>query len=212
MKITKYGHCCLLIEENGIRILTDPGTYSDQQESTLNIHIILITHEHSDHLHIESLKKVLLNNPQAKIITNTAVGERLKKENINFVIVEDGQSVVEQNILIEGFGTQHALMHSSLIPTSNTGYFIANRLFYPGDALTNPHKPIEILALPVAGPWIKVLEAVDYALELKPKICFPVHDAILKHIGSAHSVPLKVLTDQGIKFQILENNVENLVE
>ncbi|MBI2052837.1 MAG: MBL fold metallo-hydrolase, partial [Candidatus Ryanbacteria bacterium] len=28
MKITKFGHCCLLIKENGVRILTDPGTYS----------------------------------------------------------------------------------------------------------------------------------------------------------------------------------------
>ena len=29
MKITKYGHCCLLIEVENKRVLTDPGAFSD---------------------------------------------------------------------------------------------------------------------------------------------------------------------------------------
>lgn len=56
MKVTKFGHCCLLIEEEGLRILTDPGSYSTRQNDVQNIDVILITHEHPDHLHIESLK------------------------------------------------------------------------------------------------------------------------------------------------------------
>ena len=61
----------------------------------------------------------------------------------------------------------------------NTGYFIANKLFYPGDAFYKPSKPVEVLAVPVAGPWMKVSEGIDYAKEVKPKKCFPVHDGIL---------------------------------
>src|SRR4051812_27786091 len=57
MKIKKLGHCCLVIETKGIRIMTDPGNYSTLQADEKNIDIILITHEHTDHLHIESLKK-----------------------------------------------------------------------------------------------------------------------------------------------------------
>ena len=60
MKITKFGHCCLLIEENGVRILTDPGTYSTQQSEVKNIDFVLITHEHADHFHIDSLKALFL--------------------------------------------------------------------------------------------------------------------------------------------------------
>ena len=40
MKITKFGHCCLLIEENGVRILTDPGTYSTQQSEVKYIDFV----------------------------------------------------------------------------------------------------------------------------------------------------------------------------
>lgn len=208
MKITKFGHCCLLIEENGVRILTDPGSYSTQQSEVKNIDFVLITHEHSDHLHIDSLKALLKNNPKAKIITNKSVGALLEKENIAFSPIEDSQNFDASGVLIEGFGKDHALMHSLIPPSQNTGYFIANKLFYPGDAFTNPEKQVEILALPVAGPWMRLLEAIDYALEAKPKICFPVHEGILKQPGSTHSIPPKVLELKGIKFVALEIDKE----
>ena len=50
MQITKFGQCCLLIEVAGKRILTDPGRFSVSQNDVSNIDIILITHEHADHL------------------------------------------------------------------------------------------------------------------------------------------------------------------
>ena len=208
MKITKFGHCCLLVEENGGKILTDPGIYSEKQNNIKNIDIILITHEHADHFHIDSVKKVVANNPNTKIITNTAVGKLLEKENIKFQILENGNSTVESNVIFEAFGEKHALIYKTLEPVQNTGYFINNKLFYAGDALTNPNRPVEILSLPVAGPWIKVSEAIDYALEIKPKLCFPVHDGILVTYGSAHTAPQSVLTKQNIKFEILELNKE----
>ncbi len=208
MKITKFGHCCLLIEEGGVRILTDPGTYSIQQNETKDVDFILITHEHSDHLHIDSLKRILKNNPQVKIITNKSVGVLLEKENITFNLVEDGQNFDANGIFIEGFGKHHSFMHSSILPIQNTGYFIANKFFYPGDAFTNPKKPIEILALPVAGPWMKLSEAIDYAVELKPKVCFPVHEGILKQPGSTHRIPPQILGQSKIEFTVLEIDKE----
>jgi len=208
MKITKFGHCCLLIEENGVKILTDPGIYSTQQSNVENINFILITHEHSDHVHVDSLKELLKNNPQAKIITNKSVGILLEKDNIIFSVVEAGQNFNTNSILIEGFGKDHALMHTSICPIQNTGYFIANKFFYPGDSFTNPGKQVEILALPVAGPWMRLLEAIDYALVVNPKICFPVHEGILKSPGSTHLIPPKILESKGIKFVVLEIDKE----
>ena len=93
MTITKLGHCCLIIEENGLRILTDPGTYSTSQNEAKNIDLILITHEHPDHYHVDSVKTILANNPQVKIITNTAVAKLLQKENIESAIVEEMETI-----------------------------------------------------------------------------------------------------------------------
>ncbi|OGH90131.1 MAG: hypothetical protein A2537_03615 [Candidatus Magasanikbacteria bacterium RIFOXYD2_FULL_36_9] len=208
MKITKFGHCCLLIEEKGVRVLTDPGTFSTSQDDVKNIDLVLITHEHQDHLYIDSLKKILENNLGVKIITNKSVGVLLEKENIVYEVVEDGQQFTLKDVLIEAFGKEHAVIYSTLPTIENTGYFIANKLFYPGDAFTNPGKPVDILALPVAGPWMKLSEAIDYAKEIKPNRCFPVHEGILKMPGATHKIPPTALESVGIEFIVLEIDKE----
>ena len=73
MKITKIGHCCLLIEVEGSRILTDPGSFTVEDLVTDNIDVILITHEHADHLHIDSVKKIVEVNPKVQIFSNSSV-------------------------------------------------------------------------------------------------------------------------------------------
>ncbi|MDD4989340.1 MAG: MBL fold metallo-hydrolase [Candidatus Pacebacteria bacterium] len=206
MKITKLGHCCLLIEDKNLRILTDPGSYSTLQDSVNNIDLILITHEHQDHFHVPSVKTVLQNNPKARIITNTSVGFLLDKEGIKYEILEDGQSKTEKETLFEGIGTIHAEIYTSFPRVQNTGYFISNRLYYPGDAFHIPPKSPEILALPVAGPWMKISEAIDFALACKPKTAFPVHDGNLKDIGLevTNRVSKMLLAPQKIHFQEME--------
>jgi L-ascorbate metabolism protein UlaG (beta-lactamase superfamily) len=202
MKITKLGHCCLLIETKGKRVLTDPGSYTVETHSKLeNIDYILFTHEHQDHYHIESLKVILEKNPQAIIYTNNSVSELLTKEGVKHTQVNDGDNILLGEISVDGIGEKHAQMHSTIPLSSNLGFFIENKLWYPGDAFTNPNKPVEVLALPVSGPWMKLSEAIDYALLLKPKKAFPVHDGT--RFGSAHVLPAKVLGPEGIEFIVM---------
>lgn len=209
MKITKYGHACLLVEEKGVRILIDPGNYSTGQNEAKNIDIVLITHEHLDHIDPPGLKIILANNPRAKVVTNASVQKLLQKEKIltAFEIVEDGQKFSLGEVTIEGVGRDHAVLHSSIPCIHNTGYFI-NHLFHPGDAFPKPSKPVELLALPVAGPWMRVAEAVDYALELRPKKTFPIHDGMLKFPGGSHRLPALILEPAGIPFVVMEEEKE----
>lgn len=206
MKITKLGHSCLLIDEESTRILIDPGIFAPQANLLKSIDAILITHEHSDHLNIDLLKEILENNPQAKIFTNTDVGALLTKAAIPFNTLEGVQMFDVNEVSVKSFTVNHALLHSSVPPIKNTAYFIANRLFYPGDTLLDPQEPVEILALPVAGPWLRLAEAIDYALALKPKSCFPVHEGILKSPGLTHALPPKILEPVGINFMVLETD------
>jgi L-ascorbate metabolism protein UlaG (beta-lactamase superfamily) len=180
MKITKLGHCCLLIEENGVRIMTDPGSFTiPQQEQEKNIDLILISHEHQDHLHVDSVKKVLISNPQAVIISNSAVYKILEKEGIACQIVEKTMSSNFKNIQIEACDHKHGPIYQDYGQVQNTGYFVNNKFYYPGDCFSDPGKPVEILAVPVAGPWLRIGEAIDYAKQINPKNCFPVHDGMI---------------------------------
>lgn len=105
--------------------------------------------------------------------------------------------------MITGHGKEHAEIHSSIPRSSNTGYFFDEKFFYPGDAFIDPRKPVDILAIPVAGPWCKIGEAVDYALQIKPRTSFPVHDFV--SIPASRIVPGNILPKHGIEFTTLEN-------
>ncbi|OGY37220.1 MAG: hypothetical protein A3E36_01330 [Candidatus Andersenbacteria bacterium RIFCSPHIGHO2_12_FULL_45_11b] len=204
MTITKIGHCCFYVEENDVGILTDPGAWTSEQNNQTGVSIVLITHEHADHFHIDSVKEVLKNNPAAKIITNSAVASLLEKEGITCEIVDDGQRVTIQGIEIAGFGTDHAIIYKTILTVMNTGYLIANKFFLPGDAFVNPNVPVKVLGMPMAGPWMKLSESIDWALALKPNACIPIHDGMLNPRQWIYGTPTKVLEEAGIHFEPLE--------
>lgn len=166
------------------------------------IDVVLITHEHTDHLHIESLRAVLANNPRAQVITNSAVGKLLTEAGIAYTVLEGRDATDVRGVRIEAFDAKHEEIFGEMGQVQNTGYFIADTLFCPGDAFCEPGREVDILALPVAGPWCRVRDAVRYALAVRPKRAFPVHDGMLQpdRIGSAHAAPAKVLAEQGIEF------------
>lgn len=200
MLITKFGHCCLLIEAQGLRIMTDPGAYSTLQNAANGVDYVFITHEHPDHLHLESLKTVLKRSPGAEVVTNRSVGKILDVADISYTLLEHDSAADFRGLKVEGHGEKHAVIYKEYGQVQNTGYLFAEKLFYPGDAFFNPQKRASILALPVSGPWMKVSEAIEYAKALKPRVAFPVHDGMLKFSGPNHALPAQFLPEAGIQF------------
>lgn len=202
MQITKLGHCCLLIDIEGTRILTDPGLFTTSQNTLKDIQIILITHEHGDHLHVGSLKEVLKNNPTAVVVTNSGVGKILDQEKIPYTVLEGHGTTKLLGVTLAAYDARHEEIYKDFGQVQNTGYFINKRLFYPGDAFCQPGVVVDVLALPIAGPWCKMPDALRYALAVKPRIAFPVHDGTVKEevAKGAHGIPMKILGDEGIEF------------
>lgn len=207
MNITKYGHACILVEEAGAKFLFDPGEYA-VIPSLSGIDAVLITHEHGDHLDMDALKRVLSENPDTVLITNEGAGKMLEAEGISATILEDNGKTEVRGVSIARYGHEHALMYEGLPRCVNGGFMIADRLFHPGDSFFVPPVPVEILALPVSGPWMKLGECIDYAKAVNPKVVFPIHDGMLKPecLGSSRHFPTLVLTPLGIEFRDLTDN------
>ena len=204
MRITKFGHNCLLIEEGELRVLTDPGSWNEAPDVE-NLDCVLITHEHGDHLDIDQLKGVLAKNKDARVISHAAVVAILSEAGIACEEIADGEVLTIKNVRIQSVGTKHAYFYGDTPKIQNTGYFIGEKLFVTGDALHDfPDEPVEILALPCGGPWMRMSEAIDYAKKVNPKVVIPVHDAMYIDKYRNNVVPRVIgenLKQAGIEFR-----------
>lgn len=209
MKITKYGHACLLVEEGSAHILIDPGSFSTVP-ALEKVDAILITHEHQDHIDVESLQKIRAAHPEVEIICPEQVGTMLEAEDITYTAITENEKIEIQGVSVESLGHDHAIIYGDSSPCVNTGFFIAEKLFVPGDAIdVVPSMSVEVLALPTSGPWMKLGEAVDYAKKVNPKIVFPIHDALYSEEVRRGMVPMmftRFLVDTGIVYKDMPDN------
>ena len=207
MRITKYGQCCLLIEWEGKRILTDPGRFGTGFEALTELDLIIITHEHADHLHIPVLTQVLSRNPGVPVVCNSAVGKLLAAEGISFTVLEGSSEAIIAGVPLCACDGTHEEIYEDFGQVQNTGYRLGNELYYPGDSFTPPGVPVRVLALPVAGPWCAFPEAIRFAQSVGPAVAFPVHDWLLTEDGVVLTYRLahQALAAHGIVFAELPN-------
>lgn len=206
MTITKFGHCCLLLETKGKRILIDPGRFSEAQNTLTEIDIILITHEHADHYHSDSVEQILKHNPTATVVTNTSVATLLAPLGVEARVLEGRDEAIVADVSLMAYDGPHVEIFEEFGLVQNTGYLVAEEFFFPGDAYTIPNVPVKILALPVAGPWCKLSDALNYCIAVAPKVAIPVHDATLSAVGRevTYGMCARVLPEKGVTFTPLE--------
>jgi len=179
MKITKYNHACLLLEDNGKRLLFDPGvfTFSEnfQAKDIGAVDVIVLTHIHLDHTAPDNLK-ALLNLGQATIVAGPEIASELTKQGLAVQTIAPGSEQEFAGFKIESFPATHGPM--PVPPAENFAYFVNARLLHPGDSFATEGLPQpEILALPTQGPWTRLIDVVEYAKNLKPELALAIHNA-----------------------------------
>lgn len=182
MKVTKYEHACFTIENEGKLLVIDPGGWTTTLGTPENIVGIVITHEHADHFDPAMLAALIAQNPDATIISHGDIITQLDNS-LPRRAVKPGDSMSVGPFRLEFFGGQHATIHPNIPTIANLGVLINEAIYYPGDSFVRPDKTVTALALPVAAPWLKISEAMDFLTDVKPTVTFPTHDAILSDQG-----------------------------
>lgn len=199
MKLTKYDHACFTVQKDNQMIVVDPGDFSLDYLPSNNVVAVIVTHAHSDHYDPEQIAAIIDKNPEAVIIGHEAVISKIEAFKTQAVAVGDKLKIGLFDL--EFFGGTHAIIHRSVPVVPNLGVMINELLYYPGDSLTLPGRPVDTLAIPAGGPWLKIGDAMDFLELVKPRFAFPTHDAVLSDIG-------KELADEWLTSAATQHEIE----
>ncbi|MBD1384095.1 MBL fold metallo-hydrolase [Mucilaginibacter rigui] len=185
MKITKYLHSCLVFEQDGYKLLFDPGKFSFAEgrvtpQMFADVDSIIITHIHPDHLDIENLKKIV-DLSKATVYTNTQVGETIAKEGLTYSLIEQGTYNIGP-FKLDAFPVQHEPLLDNPTPQM-TCFLINDKILHPVDSMETrltEYTGIELLIMVTMAPFANELRIAGFADRVRPKRILPVHDGYAK--------------------------------
>ena len=182
MRLTKFLHSCVLLEDTGGRLLFDPGKFSFVEarvrpEQFTGLTAIVLTHNHPDHLALDALAVILAGNPQAEVLGNSETVATLAANGISCTLLEEGTRSAG-GFSLEALPAPHALILGS-DPPANTAVRVNGTVLNPGDSFSpvlDQFAGTPVLLLPVMAPWMRELEAAAFARRMRPNHVLPVHD------------------------------------
>ncbi|MGW1536257.1 MBL fold metallo-hydrolase [Streptomyces aureus] len=178
MRLTKYGHACVRIEDGDRVLVIDPGTFSET-EALSGADAVLITHEHADHIDVDKLDAARKSVPGLTVHTHPALAAALGR---GTTAVAPGETFTAAGFTVQAVGGEHAEIIDGLPGCPNIG-FVVEGVYHPGDSLFVPDQPVHTLLVPASGPWLKLREAIEFVRAVRPARAFPIHDVNLSDIG-----------------------------
>jgi L-ascorbate metabolism protein UlaG (beta-lactamase superfamily) len=174
MKITKFVHSCLLVEEEDV-ILIDPGKYSWQAgifdvQKLKKLDAVVITHEHEDHFYPEFVQMLVKKFPNVSFTTTPHAAADLRDMGIRQVFTESNRAIKifskKQHASIEPLGPS---------PPGNIAVHVLDTLTVGGDR-QDLEETKDILAFSITAPWGSEKDAAKMLDHLRPRYALPIHD------------------------------------
>jgi L-ascorbate metabolism protein UlaG (beta-lactamase superfamily) len=182
MRLTKFTHACVRLEDGDRALVIDPGIWAEPPALD-RAAAVLITHEHDDHMDPGMLSAALAANPGLAVYAPEAAAGRLSALGSAVVTVSVGDTFTAAGFEVRAVGGRHAVTYENYPDCANLGYVVDGGLYHPGDSLHRPDVDVDTLLVPAAAPWLKLAEALDFVRDIAPRRAYPIHDAALSEIG-----------------------------
>lgn len=176
------GHGSLMFNMNGVVVYIDPVRSSGKYENPLKADIILVTHEHYDHLDTELINT--LRKSTTVILCNKAASEKVPGS----IAMKPGDSRKIGNISIETIAAYNIVnerapgqpFHPKGVGVGYILSFGGKKIYVAGDTENTPEMKaltnIDVAFLPMNVPYTMTPAMVaDAAKAFKPKILYPYH-------------------------------------
>lgn len=195
MQLNFYGHACVSfsLPDGGGTLVIDPGTFSDTASALTGAAAVLITHDHPDHVDVPVVVEHLGSAPDVQVWATAPAADALRAGGAPADRVHEvapGQVLEIAGARVTVGGGDHALIHPEIPRAVNVTYLVEAdgvSAFHPGDSYEAPAAlpaaGLDVLLLPVAGPWMKLAEAIDFTRSVPARTVVPIHQALLSEIG-----------------------------
>ena len=176
LKIVCIGHGTLEFEFAGKVIDVDPVSMYSDYATMPKADLVLVTHEHGDHLDVKAIQAV--KTPNTTVIVNPGSAKSLPEA----AVMKNGDTKTVAGIQIEAVPAYNP--EKQFHPKGNgNGYVLTfgdKRVFVAGDTENVPEikalKNIDVAFLPMNLPFTMTPEQVaDVAKAMRPKILYPYH-------------------------------------
>lgn len=210
MKITWLGQAGLLFETAGKTIVVDPYLSDNVRnfepknyrrvpvdESFLNIKpdVIVITHNHLDHLDKETLKYYLTENASCLVLAPNGAWQELRKfgGNSNYVLFNNGTTWTEDDVIFRAVKAEHSDPYSIgvIISAEDKNYYITGDTLYSEQVFDSlPDMEFEAVFLPINGVGnnMNMTDAAMFAKRIKAKYTVPFHIEMFDYMSADNFV------------------------
>jgi L-ascorbate metabolism protein UlaG (beta-lactamase superfamily) len=182
LEIAFLGHGSLMFKYGGKVIHVDPFSKVTDYSKLPKADLVLITHDHPDHLDLDALTKI--RTDKTALVLNEACGKKVKGGEV----MKNGDVKTVAGLKIEAVPAYN-LVHKRdtgepFHPKGrDNGYVITfgdKKVYVAGDTENTPEmkslKEIDVAFLPMNLPYTMTPEMVaDAAKAFKPKILYPYH-------------------------------------
>lgn len=182
LEITFIAHGTLMMEFNGKVIHIDPVSWYADYETMPKADLILVTHEHGDHLDGKTID--VLKKKGTEVVLTKICSEKYK----GTAVMKNGDSGIFAGINIEAvpaYNIKHERAAGKPFHPKGNGngyviHFGDKKVYVAGDTENIPEmaklKDIAIAFLPMNLPYTMTPKMVaDAAIAFKPKILYPYH-------------------------------------
>ncbi len=184
MKLTKYEHACVVLEQDGTSVVIDPGSFSPGAADIIaGADAILLTHSHFDHVNQGAISEALADRPRLRVYGPAELAETFGAYPEQFAAVAAGDALSFGSVSVTVHGAEHKLIHPDIPALANVGYLVNDTLYHPGDAFFVPQAEVSVLLVPTSGPWMRLGEAADYVRAVRPQQIVQIHEMLLSDIG-----------------------------
>ena len=199
LRLRYLGHSTVLIEMDGVSILTDPllvdrlGLLHRHTETVahliedVDIDLVLISHAHHDHLHLPSLRRL---RGRPRVVVPKGLGQVVRRSGHDVVEVAAGERFGVGSVAVEAIRAEHDGRRRPFGPAAEAlGYRIAgsSSVYFAGDTdlcaeMDGLAGTVEVALLPVWG-WgprlgsghLDPKRAAEAVLRIRPRVAVPIH-------------------------------------